>query len=56
MQRVLDLDLDFFVHGVATNRAWGDGRLDPDEYPAWLLADTLDFLRTGCELTGPLPG
>ena len=56
MQRVLDLDLDFFVDGIETNRARGDGRLDPDEYPAWSLADTLDFLRARCGLTGRLPG
>ena len=56
MQRVLDLDLDFFVDGIATNRARSDGRLDPDEYPAWALADMLDFLRARCGLTGRLPG
>ena len=32
------------------------GRLDADEYPAWSLDETLDFLQTRCGLTGRLPG
>lgn len=33
VQRVLDVDLDFFVHGVASFRDPEVGRLDGDEYP-----------------------
>lgn len=54
--RVLDLDLDFFVHGAATWREPEDDRLDPDEYPPWELDDVLEFLTKRCLLTGPLPG
>jgi hypothetical protein len=56
VQRVLDIDLDFFVHGVARHRTCVDGRLDPTEYPAWSLDQTLDFLQSRCGLTGQLPG
>lgn len=56
MQHVLDLDLDFFVDGVEHWREPDHGRLDADEYPAWSLDDTLDFLQTRCGLTGRLPG
>jgi hypothetical protein len=44
------------VHGVANDRERGQGRLNPDECPAWSLADTLDFLQARCGLTGRLPG
>lgn len=56
MQRVLDLDLDFFVHGIEHWRDRDHGRLDAAEYPAWSLDETLDFLHTRCGLTSPLPG
>lgn len=56
MQRVLDLDLDFFVYGVEHWRDRDHGRLDPEDYPAWSLHETLAFLQTGCGLTGRLPG
>jgi hypothetical protein len=56
VQRVLDLDLDFFVHGVEHWREREHGRLDADEYPAWSLDEALDFLRTRCGLTSRLPG
>ena len=56
MQRVLDLDLDFFVDGVAHWREPDRGRLDADEYPAWSLDGTLNFLQTRCGLTERLPG
>lgn len=53
---MLDIDLDFFIYGVAHDRDRTHGRLDPDEYPAWSMAETLDFLRSRCGLTVPLPG
>lgn len=54
--RLLDLDLDFFVHGVAHWRGREHDRLDPDEYPAWSVDDAIAFLRGQCGLSGPLPG
>lgn len=56
MQRVLDLDLDFFVHGVEHYRDRDADRLHADEYPAWSLTETLDLLHSRCGLTGRLPG
>lgn len=56
MQRVLDLDLDFFVHNVAHWRDREDGRLDDEDFPAWSLADTIAFLTDRCDLTGVRPG
>ncbi len=56
MQRILDLDLDFFVHGVAHWRDRDAGRLDPEHFPAWSLDETISFLETKCGLAGPLPG
>ena len=56
MQRVLDLDLDFFVHDVAHWCSREDGRLDDEEFPPWSLDDTLGFLRDRCGLVGPQPG
>lgn len=55
MQRVLDLDLDFFIYGVAS--APFDGpRLDPEEYPPRGLEDVMAFLQERCHLVEPLPG
>jgi hypothetical protein len=56
MPRVLDLDLDFFVHGVAHFRDFHAGRLDDNEFPAWDVDKALAFLRERCGLTGRLPG
>ena len=56
VQRMLDIDLDFFVHGVAHRRTREDGRPDPEEYPAWSLEDALAFLHERLGLTGRLPG
>lgn len=56
MQRVLDLDLDFFVDGAAHWRESNADRLDAQEFPPWSLADTIDFLRTRRGLRHPLPG
>lgn len=55
-QRVLDLDLDFFVHGVEHWAERDSGRLDEEWFPPWSLDDTMDFLTDRCGLTGPLPG
>lgn len=56
MMRVLDIDLDFFVTGVAHNRVRGAGRLDGDQFPAWEPDEALKFLSEKCRLTKPLPG
>jgi hypothetical protein len=56
VQRVLDVDLDFFVHGVASFRDPEVGRLDGDEYPPWTTDAAMSFLRERCGLDGPLPG
>jgi hypothetical protein len=52
--RVLDLDLDFFLHDTAH---WSpEGRLDPAEYPPWDIDQAISFLREQCHLEAPLPG
>jgi hypothetical protein len=56
MTRILDLDLDFFLHGTANWRAAGSGRLDAEDYPPWTRDEALTFLRDQCHLTDPLPG
>lgn len=56
MTRILDIDLDFFVHDVAHWRTHDDNRLDPEEFPPWSIEDALNFLRDRCLLTEPLPG
>jgi hypothetical protein len=55
VQRVLDLDLDFFVKDVVylpdqTTRP------DPEWYSAWSDEEALGFLRGRCGLQEPLPG
>jgi hypothetical protein len=56
MQRVLDLDLDFFVHGTASWRGFDDPRLDPEEFPPWELTEAMAFLEERCHLLSTLPG
>ena len=57
MQRVLDVDLDFFLYGVANDvDPESCERLDAREYPPWTKDDTLSFLVDGCGLNAPLPG
>lgn len=56
MQRVLDIDLDFFVEEVAHWRAYDDERLDTAEYPPWDMDVALAFLQDQCGLTVRLPG
>jgi hypothetical protein len=56
MRRVLDLDLDFFVHGAVHWRESTDARLSDSDYPAWTEEEALAFLRDRSGLTTPLPG
>lgn len=56
MTRILDVDLDFFLHGVAHWRQAGSGRLDAADYPPWTREDALAFLEERCNLRTPLPG
>lgn len=56
MQRVLDIDLDFFVDGAAHWMSYEGERLDADEFPPWPVDDALAFLRNKCGLTRRLPG
>lgn len=55
MQRVLDIDLDFFVFEVVH---WPDTstRPDPDIHPVWSDSDALKFLRNRCKLLDRRPG
>jgi hypothetical protein len=55
MQRVLDIDLDFFVSDVLH---WPDesSRPDPEEHQVWSNTDALTFLRDRCRLQGRRPG
>jgi hypothetical protein len=55
MQRVLDIDLDFFVYEVVY---WPDPtvRADADEHPVWEIDDAIAFLRERCGLNRRLPG
>jgi hypothetical protein len=54
VQRVLDIDLDFFglevVHWPSS-----DERPDPEEHSVWSTDDALMFLTDQCGLTGRLP-
>lgn len=56
MQRVLDLDLDFFLDGAATWRSQEDDRLDAADFPPWPLGQVFSFLRERCGLDRRLPG
>lgn len=58
MQRILDLDLDFFVYNAtnATGKTRDGPRLDPDEYPAWEVEAALAFIDRKCRLDQRLPG
>jgi hypothetical protein len=55
MQRVLDIDLDFFVTPVVF---WpqSDDRPGADDHEVWPIDEALSFLGDRCGLTGPLPG
>lgn len=54
--RLLDLDLDFFVNGVAHWRGRDDDRLDAEAYPPWSIDEAMAFLRDQCGLSRRLPG
>lgn len=54
MQRILDIDLDFFVTPVVHWPQW-DGRASA-EHRCWPVEEALAFLTERCLLTGPLPG
>jgi len=56
MQRILDLDLDFFLIDAAILRGPDDGRLDGADFPPWRLEQVLAFLQDQCGLGEPLPG
>jgi hypothetical protein len=56
MQRILDLDLDFFLDGAATWRGREHDRLEAVDYPPWPLAQVFSFLRERCGLDRRLPG
>lgn len=56
MQRVLDVDLDFFVEGPAHWQVNDNRRLDPEGHPVWPIDDALAFLRDRCSLGPALPG
>jgi hypothetical protein len=55
VNRVLDIDLDFFVSPVVY---WpsDEGRPPDDEYEVWPIDDALAFLRDRCGLAGRMPG
>jgi hypothetical protein len=56
MQRVLDIDLDFFLHGVANDvDPESSERLGGREYPPWTKDETMSFLVDRCGLDAPLP-
>jgi hypothetical protein len=54
--RILDLDLDFFLYGVAGSHVPEDGRLDEDEYPPWPAEEMIEFLEHHLGLDRKLPG
>lgn len=56
MQRVLDLDLDFFLDDVAHSRPYDGPRLSASDYPPWEVPIAVAFLRERCLLDGRLPG
>jgi hypothetical protein len=53
MQRVLDIDLDFFLSDVAYYMdSEGERLVAADGYEAWSVPDAMDFLRSECLLDG----
>jgi hypothetical protein len=55
MQRILDIDLDFFVEDPVY---WppSQERCDPDEHPVWPESEVRSFLDRQCGVSAPLPG
>ena len=56
MQRVLDVDLDFFVRDVVYWPGDDAERRDPADYAPWTVEDSIAFLRDRCGLSSRLPG
>ncbi len=56
MTRILDLDLDFFLHGAVHHAGRGDERPDAEYCPPWNPDELIRFLEGPCGLSGPLPG
>jgi hypothetical protein len=54
--RVLDLDLDFFIHGVAHYRESSDDRLEPEYATPWDLDAAITFVEQQCAVDRKLPG
>lgn len=54
--RVLDVDLDFFLDGVATMVSDDGPRLSDDDYRVCSIEEAPAFLRDQCLLSGRLPG
>jgi hypothetical protein len=56
--RVLDIDLDAFVHGTAVVGAPANQRLDAEAYAPWPLDEVRSFLedRCGLDTAAPTPG
>lgn len=54
--RVLDIDLDFFLHSTYHGIPTPNERLDADRYAPWDLDKVIQFLTDNCRLTGPPPG
>jgi hypothetical protein len=56
VDRVLDIDLDFFVYGSAILNPPDGPRLDPEDFGIWGHEDAMSFLTVQCGLEEPLPG
>jgi len=56
MQRILDLDLDFFLNGVAYFRPTDSERLDDEDFQPWSFDQAVGFLAERCGLQSKLPG
>jgi hypothetical protein len=55
VQRVLDIDVDFFVEPVVHQPEPGT-RPDPATHSVWPVDDAVTFVRERCGVAGPLPG
>jgi hypothetical protein len=56
MQRVLDIDLDFFVEPIVYFAEGGDERPDPGEHTVRPADGAIELLRARCGLTHRTPG
>ena len=55
MNRVLDLDLDFFLNDIARNQTDRSRRLDDNRYLPWDEQEVRDFLENHCGLSNSMP-